>query len=88
MGVKEYRFLTRTMKTITARSNKLEKGNSRLTKTENSLKDSRASARSARSEIKRKEKSRDGTFGEDMGWRNGPEWNSGNLPKDAESFMK
>ena len=57
MGVKEYRFLTKTMKTITTRSNKLEKANSLLTKTENGLKDSRASARSARSKIKRQEKS-------------------------------
>ena len=57
MGVKEYRFLTKTMKTITTRSNKLEKANSLLTKTENDLKDSRASARSARSKIKRREKS-------------------------------
>ena len=39
MGVKEYRFLTKTMKTITTRSNKLEKANRLLAETVDDPKD-------------------------------------------------
>ena len=61
MGVKEYRFLTKTMKTISARSNKLEKANSLLTKTDNSLKDTRSSERSVGAKVKRAEVSKQST---------------------------
>jgi hypothetical protein len=60
-GVKEYRFLTKTMKTITTRSNKLEKANRLLTKTENNLKDWRASAKFVRSKVKGAESSKQRT---------------------------
>ena len=55
MGVKEYRFLTKTMKTITTHSNKLEKANRRLAETVDDLNDSRASESILRSKILEKE---------------------------------
>ena len=55
MGVKEYRFLTKTMKTITTHLNKLEKANRRLAETVDDLNDSKASESSLRSKILEKE---------------------------------
>ena len=47
MGVKEYRFLTKTMKTITTRSNKLEKANRLLAETVDDPKDWKLSSTKA-----------------------------------------
>ena len=54
MGVKEYRFLTRTMKTIGTRSNKLVKEKGRLLVYGDELKDFRKRARRIRANEKKK----------------------------------